>query len=348
MLCFPVFPVTATDDTESPVESIVYELLRDALSKNTYFNIPEVDGKTIYLCHPINPHYLRNNVLIPNPEIEYYLIKANTEYIACVTVCYSGNTIVSASFSTNIASALEHYNIAENDCVLVANGGFLYIKTTSSVSKWNPSAQSQDVATATLSTTHDSLIEQIHSAQCELESIAVAQELDISTIRIGASRSWRYLDVPFVSQEGLPICWAAAASALGQFYTGRQYTASEISLFIHGGTSGGSMDDARTALRSLFNIETTRVYGEMRYNTIINHLHSSNPLLVGFSNAEEGHMVVLCGYDYSYPSTQVKYYFRDSNFTSLQTVMVPMDGPIQVDYFYDTGAMTWIEAAYKV
>ena len=115
---------------------LAYGLLYDALSQNSYFNITEIDNKTIYLCAPLNAYRLDGQQLVPNTVIEYYLIKADSDYIGCVTVCYEAGVLQTASFSTDIALALEYFDIGTDPITLVGYNGSLYIKSENSTSQY--------------------------------------------------------------------------------------------------------------------------------------------------------------------------------------------------------------------
>lgn len=183
----PNYPVFA-DSTDSPrideqIYNLVFDLLYDALSKNTYFNISNIEGKTIYICDPINAHQLVNGSLLVNSDIEYYLIKADSDYIACVTVCYESGNFSSASFSTDIAEALEYYDIGTTPVALVGYNGTLFIKTLSGTVEWHSNISSYSTVNSALNELSESVSSQITSAVCEMGSINTSCILyiDVST-----------------------------------------------------------------------------------------------------------------------------------------------------------------------
>ena len=312
---------------------------------------PILKGKTIYLCNPINAHRLVDGELIANQNIEYYLVKADSRYVACVTVCYDSGKLVTASFNTDIAQALEYYDIGTNAVALVGHEGSLYIKTADECVKWNSSNLDNDVPINRQGVSVDSVATQIVSADCQLGSINIYYNLNIDASQIQSTRSSRMLEVPYVSQGNYNICWAAAAASLGQYYTGSQYsnyTAYDLACMVGVGPNGGTMSDATNLLSSFFGIQTTTVNGQMGYGQIINLLQSSTPILAGFYDpVGVGHMVVVCGFDYSYPNTYVKYYIRDPNTSSVQFVIAETAEPIIIDYYYGL-EMQWNQAAYRV
>lgn len=80
-----------------------------------------------------------------NTDIEYYLIKANSKYIACITVCYADGAFASASFGTDISAALNHNEISNNSFALVGHSRFLYIKFQNNTFRWDSIAQTNSV-----------------------------------------------------------------------------------------------------------------------------------------------------------------------------------------------------------
>lgn len=335
---------------DSQIYTLAYDLLCDALSENTYFNIPSFDEKTLYLCEPINPHHLQNGNLVANPNIEYYLIKADSLYIACVTVCYVEDQISTATLDTNIALALNDSDIGTAPVVVVGHEGLLYIRSNEATTLWIPGNNTSTAYITTASSIDDSALSQISAASCHFESITASDRIYISSADIVSPRITRVLNVPFVAQNDYPICWAAAASALGQYHTGIQISALRLAIDTIGSPTAGTLTDARNALRNSFGISTTLINSEPTYSSIINYLMGGKPLLVGFCDAinEAAHMVVVCGVDYTGASStsRITYYVRDSYFESLRVVSAETSGPIMLDYYYDN-YLYWNEAAVR-
>lgn len=95
-------------------------------------------------------------------------------------------------------------------------------------------------------------------------------------------RTIAILNVPFVSQEGQPICWAAAAAALGRYYTGTRYenySASALASMVGVGVAGGSMADAQKILRDIFKIETYSIENALAEIAVTNLIDNGTPVL---------------------------------------------------------------------
>lgn len=337
--------IIKAEEPATNVTEIVEDLLTSALKNNSYFNLPDLMNQEIYVCSPISPFLLSDNQIKRQEDIEYYLLCTQDKYIACIVLCYNNDVLVSASLNTDISSMLEDSNLNLQAFSLIASGGDLYIKTSSEVIIANKNCNEED---ATVFNQDDILLE-LESFDIELCEIDVLETIDTSNFNIASPRSSTVLDVPYVSQNNYNICWAAAAAALGRYYTGStyaQYSAYDLASMVGVGNQGAGIDKSMQILSSIFKINTTYTSSMLTSGTIVNYINMRKPILVGFSNSKEGHMVVLCGYDDGGNGSNMKYYVRDSNYSGSYQIVKPMsNGIIGMDYY--SGIMYWNEAAYR-
>lgn len=340
LVCSSIPNANATETIDFSIVSLASKFISSAYANNEYFNLPN-NQEDIYLCNPVNPHIIQNNSLAANEDIEYYLIKMGNKYIACITVCYKNGQPLSASFSTDIAVLVN--NSISDEILLVVNDCQIYLKAENGVF-FNSDT---DTLERNMSV-ENQMCERIAEISFESQHISVMQKVPIVST-YSSSRASSILNVPYVSQSNYPICWAASAASFGRYYTGSnysQYTAYDLACMVGVGPNAGSMDDSRSILSSIFKINTT-IVSTMSYSQIISKINSGHPILVGFLNSKNAHMVVLCGYDNGAGSSNTLYYVRDSNSTSLQIVVTYASGSIAMDYYSTAGVMYWNEAAYK-
>lgn len=342
-LCCPAF----ASETSFCVETVAEELINDALTQPSQFGLPDLQDENVYICNAVNPYTICNDVLTQCEGIEYYLVKTDDAFIACITLCYDDGILISATLDLHIADVLNNVCSPADAIQLITYDGTVYVRTDDAISDGTasyPSVRSlyennevQTVATL------------IEDGPVEL---TVKSELtDIVTDPV-IPRSYKVISVPYVSQEGKDICWAAAAAAFGRYYTGSTYSslsASDLVAAIGAEIGPGTMADARKILSDVFNISTTYSSMQLTYGYTITLLQQSKPILAGFSGSvsatgeERGHMVVICGFDDS--GTNLKFYVRDSNYTAYKTVTL-YSRSIAMEY-YDGVIMWWDEAAYK-
>lgn len=325
------------------VEAVAVELLNDALAQPNSFILPDLDEKNIYLCNPIHPYALIENELQSCEDIEYYLIKTETEFIGCITLCYVDSVLMSASLNLDIATQLNETCETDDAFQLVANNGLLYIRTAAS-----------PIATNGVDT--DSTVFAIASASGHLEVATVRSQLTGIVTCPVVPRSSKLLSVPFVPQQG-GTCWAAAGAAFGQYYTGStyaHYTASDLaSLMGIGIDDGGYIEDTTEMLRRYFLINTIIVKDRLSDNDAITLFQQSKPIIANFHGDVLGtdiniaHMVVLCGYDDGGNGATIKYYIRDSNYESVVSVFAYSSDILVMEY-YSGQVMFWDESAYYV
>lgn len=327
-------------------------MLCDALSNNSFFGLPSVEGKTIYLCEPISPYYINGDGLQKNGDIEYDLIRADMDYIACVTVCYQNGQFATASFGTDVALALEGLDVGTSNVLLVSSDGSLYIKMENGTTKWSSSETiERNENSNTVSEEADTVCAQLESIQCNLSAISVKGVLNLPTATPVTPRYSKILNVEYVPQNGMDICWAAAAASLGRFHTNNEYSnysALELINAMGASVTGGTMADSIELMRRFFDYEALYYDGQLS-GVVINQLNSYKPILAGFfcEDTEIGHMVVICGFDYPGVGYDMKYYIRDPNSSAIQIVSAPYDETLILDYYTaQTGPMSWCETAY--
>lgn len=314
------------------------------------FNLPDLTNEMIYICRPIHPYVIEGNRLAQCNDIEYYLIQTESDIIACITLCYEGGAVVSACLNIGLANIInEHCDMGEAFQIVVQDGT-VYIKTSDSVVNGMANTQIMSVKAE-----EDDAIATINSIRGNLEKLSVQNELLGVITNPVVARSSRILSVPYVSQENLPICWAATAAAVGRYYTGvtyANYSASALAAMIGVGNKEGTILDSMKILSDIFHVSTTFYNGRLSNNTTINLFQQGKPILAVFHGSydanpeqEVGHMVVLCGYDDNNTGSNTILYIRDSNYTTLTSVISFSDNELRMDYY--TGiTMYWVQGAY--
>ena len=324
--------------------------MNDALSKPEVFDLPDLTNETIYICEAIHPHTLGDSGLVSSENIEYYLIRTDDEIIACITLCYVEGQVASACLNIGLVKMVNAVCDSNEAFQLVVRDGSIYIKTSDGVVKG-----AEDQQTMVTSLDDDTVTVSINAVPGNLEALKVKNQLTGIIINPIIPRVSSLLNVPYVSQEGQPICWAAAAAALGRYYTGTQYenySASALASMVGVGVTGGTMADARKILRDIFKIETSSIENALAEILVTNLIDSGTPILAGFreependADEVEAHMVVICGY---YDGGEnMQFYVRDSNTRSILSVVSYFDFFVVMDYYSD-GEMYWRESAYKV
>lgn len=348
ILCLNVTIFAVATEQTFSVEQVAVELLNDALKQPNYFDIPDLDGKTIYLCNAINPYTLEGDDLQLCNDIEYYLVKTDDEYIACITLCYKEGELVSACLNIGVAETVNVYCDVNEAIQLVVQEGVLFVKTENNLA--------EEVIDTQGARTVAVVSHIIDDMEGTLEIPTVKAQLVGITTNPVIARSSKILSVPYVSQENKPICWAAAAAAFGRYYTGEtyaHYSASDLAEFAEESGCGADFATTRRILREYFGIETTFYDYGLPNSTAINLFQQTKPILAGFygmnyntePDSEVGHMVVLCGYDDHNTGVDITYYVRDSNTESLMTVISYTDGVLYMDY-YQGILMQWVESAH--
>lgn len=343
LLVLPLCCITVSaEDISVNIDTIATDLLQSALENPVLFGVPELNDKHIYICEPIHPYAIENETLVENDTIEYYLLIADNEYFACVTVCYDQGIAQTATLSTTIATILETYDIEDSAFLLVLNGGKLYLKTESTTV-----CGSGDTTAIISSSDSADLCAQIDAISFVLDGIEVKNELQlVQPTAIG--RSSTTLSVPYVPQGDMPICWAAAAAAFGQYYTGNAYSALsayDLACIVGVGCNGASIEYSQQILEDVFHIQTTAVY-TMSASQIINKLVQRQPVIAGFHNGDVGHVVVICGYDDHSTGENIDFYVRDSNTPNIKIVKTLSNGTLIMDY-YNVKTMKFEVAVYK-
>ena len=349
VLCAASAPSVTASEQDFCVEQVAVQLINDALSKPGVFDLPDLTNETLYICDAIHPHTLDDSGLSPSDNIEYYLIRTDDEIIACITLCYVEGQVASACLNIGMAKMVNTVCQADEEFLLVVRDGSLYIKTDEGVVRGT-----EDMQPMPISMEDEAVRASIGAAQGNLGVLEVKSRLEGITINPVISRTTEILDVPYVSQEGQPICWAAAATALGRFYTGTQYenfSASALASMVGVGIREGAMEDAQKILRDIFKIGTDSIENALAEITIKDKIDSGNPILAGFieeiDNASEEpmrHMVVVCGYDDS--TSDMTIYVRDSNERDIKSVISYGDFFVVMDYL-GGNLMVWRESAYK-
>lgn len=349
-MCFCCTPKAFAAESNFNVEQTATILINNALTHPDEFYLPDLTNKAIYICRPIHPHVIEGNGFMQCNDIEYYMIRTENDIIACVTLCYEDGEVVSASLDIGLANIINGHCELEDAFRIVVQSGTVYLKTADGVVNGMASAQvmprdaEQNVTIAS-----------INNIEGELDTLIVQSELLGIIANPIVARSSRILSVPYVSQEGLPICWAAAAAAMGRYYTGSayvNYSASTLAAMVGVGNQGGTILDSMKILSDIFHVNTTFYNGRLSNNTTINLFQQGKPILAvfhGYYDAipeqEVGHMVVLCGYDDNNTGSNTILYIRDSNYTTLTSVISFSDNELRMDYY--TGiTMYWVQGAY--
>lgn len=350
LLCFSFAPMAKATTTTDSIEELAVLLINDALRHPEEFGLPSLSGDTVYLCQPIHPYTISEGELIQCNDIEYYLVKTEVDVFACITLCYENGEVASISLNNTVAKIIRELCNINEEFQIVTENGVVYIKTLEGVLQGTTNAQITDT-----NTDCDDIIATISAAPGTMTKLMDRSELVGIVSSPAVARSSRILSVPYVSQEGLPICWAAAAAAFGRYYTGdtyARYSASELAAMIGVGNRGATISEAQTILSSIFHIGTTYYLGRLSNSVMINLFQQGKPILATFyghyndnPSQNEGHMVVLCGYNDNNTGVNTIIYIRDSNSQSLMSVISTSNTELKMEY-YPGLTMYWVEGAY--
>lgn len=178
--------IASAEESEFSVENIATYFLNDALSQPAYFSLPDLNGKSIYLCDPINPYVLVGNQLYVYDDVECYLIKTDDEIIASVVLCYDGDELLSACLDNSIAETINANCDIDEAFQLVGQDGTLYVKAADDVGTNN-------IQTFARTANIDSVASKIEDAEGDLRALSVKSQLtDIVT---GSLAMYYYGDV---------------------------------------------------------------------------------------------------------------------------------------------------------
>lgn len=344
VMCIMPFQTAKAETTKHNINEITNEFLTIALENNEYFNLPNLQNKKIYISNPIRPYKIDENKLSKSNDIEYYFIKADDEYIACVTLCYENEEVVSSAINVDISDFLNEYNLNDKTFSLIASKGKLYLKTSEYVALVAGTTENN---TSMRLNGIDETIEMLEESDVEFENLITNEYIYLTNNYTKAStRATTILNVPYVPQYDYPICWAASAGALGRFHTGiSQYTALQLASIVGVGANGGTIYDSANVLQTVYKVKTTIQFGVMSTSQIIANIKAGRPILAHFFNASEGHAVVVCGYYEPEPGVNQNYFVRDSNFSSMQ-IIKHYGTNISIDYLAGS-KMNWESALYK-
>ena len=129
-----------------------------------------------------------------------------------------------------------------------------------------------------------------------------------------------------------------------RMYRFRYYTAKNIAKKMDiGYNDGGSIKNAKSALKSVYSVTTNRVSSAPSFTTtIMEQIQAGNPIWAGFGsdNGSFGHAVVLRGYSTSSQGAAISY--MDPNEEYYQVMSVYKDGIYQFAY----GSITYTCECY--
>lgn len=103
IICFRSSIFVFATESSFSVEKLAVELINDALTHPDEFDLPNIGSTNVYLCEAINPYAFENSSLRKSEEIEYYFVITDSEYIACITLCYKNDEPVSVSSNVSLA-----------------------------------------------------------------------------------------------------------------------------------------------------------------------------------------------------------------------------------------------------
>ena len=332
ILCSVVFSSAA--EQQHTVESVAVQLINDALTHPECFGLPELGDEEIYICEGINPFTKVNDEMTRCQEIEYYFVRTESEYIACITVCIVEGEPKSACLDVSLANKLNE-ECGLNDAVrLIVQNGELQILT-------NNTARDNELSSYADKVTNN------------FEIITIKSELAGIQINGVNTRSSKILSVPYVKQVS-NTCWAAAGASFGRYYTGNKYShldavdlANEMGVAIN---TGASMETTQKMLKDVFGINTIYKDSSLSHQTAISMFQQGKPIIAGFYVdrflvSDMGHMVVLCGFDDNNTGETITYYIRDPKSETMKSVMCASDEALTLDRFLGK-PMQWIESLY--
>lgn len=92
-------------------------------------------------------------------------------------------------------------------------------------------------------------------------------------------------------------CWAACTACVGQYYTGINYSSTDVALLMNI-TDGATVQETKTALRTLYNYIAVAPSASLTFSDIIQLTYNrGKPIIAGLYNQFiGGHMVVIYGY----------------------------------------------------
>ena len=346
LICLSMASVASAEGIAYSVEETAVYLLNDALTMPNDFPLPDLSGKTLYLCNAISPYTLKGDKLQPCNDIEYYFVRTENELIACITLCYENGNLLSACFDISTAETLSANCKIDEAFQLIAQNGKLYVKTADDI---NAEITRMPSETKFL----NSISAKIVGTADNTEVLTVKSTLTGVITDPVIPRSSKILNVPYVAQ-GVNTCWAAAGVAVGKYYTGiSSYTADELAAQMGYPNQSAGMSVTKSLLTRFYQVNTTYYSGRLSDSVAINLFQQSKPIIAGFTgyayiNGNIGsvaHMVVLCGYDDHATGVNITFYVRDSEHTSLKSVISYSADKLALDY--NEGVLLyWVEGLY--
>ncbi|QHI71740.1 papain-like cysteine protease family protein [Aminipila terrae] len=342
------------------IKSIVTNLLENIYSERDMYGLEDISFDNLYLGEKISAYQEQNNEL-KEISVAYYPILENDKVVAIASVIYDEAGTPMVQIGRRFASELQAFTEKRADSNLVAlvfdeTGQVLY---ASDIEKNYDCIDTfikdtgDDITTYTneLQAEPVSLFESINSKDIEFTQIKSEIKLDLkqkeecqdiynynsdsnNTLLSRANKDSKYLNVPIVLQGDYFLCWAASAASVGNYMTGKSYTAKNIAKKMDiGYNDGGGIKDAKRALKNVYSITTNRASSAPAFTTtIMNQIQSGNPIWAGFgaNDGSLGHAVVLRGYSSSSQGAALSY--MDPNESNYQVMSVRKDGIYQFAY----------------
>lgn len=315
------YPTKATANSNLDnyyVNSKASEFLQIALDNPELYGLFNVSFDKLEISAPVSPYvYDKNDDLKKINNVFYYFICSNKIPIANIIACYDEETAIpSYTFETEaalkLAKSLEHSNlftILFNDTLIdvIPTGDELLLTGELSLDFTQNNLQSLN--------TYDSY------------------------------PSYYLLNIPYVSQGNFGLCWAASVASVGQYKTGKIKSAKAVADAMGVDyNDGGGIYLASEALTKIYQLSNSP--GDVFIHSIsmiADFLLSDQPIIAGFDNGKNGHMVVICGYTAS--SQGGVLIIRDPNYSYTKMISSGTDNNGNytwlMPYYSDFGTLYW-------
>ena len=249
-------------------------------------------------------------------DIKYYKILEDGRIIAIVTIYVDPKGNPHITVGADFASELQKYAQKHKEYALLFEGDDLYAISPNGKGHLHsfPGSSNRIV---NREMQRKSTIN--YSASIPLISLSIDE---ISILSYGS----KYLNVPIKLQGSDGNCWAASIASIGQYRTGKNYTARQVCDKAGiGYDEGANIYDASYWMSEIYGSKcsNTVYYSKPYVSRIRSDINLNKPMFVAFREITNdpypaGHAVIFDGYAYTSTSNIIRY--MDPNFSTYRTI----------------------------
>lgn len=351
--------VNAADNIDERIYEVIYF---ESLDKEMIEN-PYQDLSTISIGNAILAYRVENGQAVET-SAEYIPIFSNSKLVSIAIITFLNNEINTVEITNDLVDDINKYEgnkialIFDNiNTYVLCQNKYEVIKTykneitvdSEKEIKYKDAVsylqvdsikqiETQKVSPVSSFSMSENKKEKLKNSCTETSEISLSSTNNIMTLAASCPPSFN-LSVPIISQDGLPICWAAAVASIGKMKTGTKHTAEYVSSYIYGDNRGGNTYVALLALQGIYGLNGVDLYFAPSFDTIKSEIYDdSDPIYVRLygtsSSGTLNHALTFIGYcDFASGSTydgQIRY--NDTNETSYEHLYFTTSGSYQITY----------------